>query len=555
MVILGSAGSREEASVSRRVLVLGIDGATFSIIEPMVRSGRLPNIARLMEEGVYGVLESTLPPVTIPAWVSMMTGKNPGKLGLFDLLRRNGYGVEPNGYCYRENAPLWHILNQYGIRTGMMNIPGTYPPDEVAGFMVTGMMTPSKNNPYSYPATLGAELDSTVSDYEIDVPQWQYFDEGVFVKDIYKVTRKRARAAEYLINNIPCEFYMIVFTNSDRLHHLLWDKRDIVEVYWEELDRIIGGILELFGEDTTVFIVSDHGFGPVERTFFVNEWLRRKGFLRVKRNKNERALVKIGKQVERLYNFLGERELLRPIIRLINKVVGLDTLQKYTYAYLSNARLEERVNWRRTKAFSCLHTPHFGHIYLNIRGKMREGCVSEGKREKIREAIIKELKNLADPISGERPQVDAFRVEDIYFGPHLDEAPDIVYLIDDGRCEVDAKVGEGRLFIEGAPLTGWKGTHMKDGVFIARGPGIKSGLRIEKASIIDVSPTILHAFGIPPRDDMDGRIIEEIFQEVITYVRKESSKEYYGRKEEMACLDDEEKALIEARLRKLGYIS
>jgi predicted AlkP superfamily phosphohydrolase/phosphomutase len=545
----------DEVRTSDRVLVLGLDGATLDIIEPLARSGRLPRLARLMEEGAWGVLESTLPPVTIPAWVSMMTGKNPGRLGVYDLLRRQGYGIEPNGHCYSGHAPLWHTLNQYGIRTGVMNLPGTYPPDEVDGFMVTGMLTPSKKSAFSYPPTLGADLDSTVLDYEIDVHHWQYFDEDIFIKDIYKVTEKRGQAAEYLIKNIPCDFYMVVFTSSDRLHHQLWHKRDVVEAYWEELDRVVGRILDLFGEETTVIVVSDHGFGHLERTFFVNEWLNRKGFLRVKREINERFIVKFGRFIEGLYHFLGERKLVRPAMSILNKVVSLDKLQKYMYEYLSNERLEGRVNWGKTKAFSCVHTPHFGQIYINMEDKMGEGCVSEEERNSVREALMEELRGLRDPRTEDELNVEAYFSEDIYAGPHLEEAPDIVFVLDDGRCEIDAKVGDGRLFAEGAPLTGWKGTHTKGGVFMARGPGIKPGVRVEKATILDVTPTILHIFGIPQPEDVDGRVLDEIFLEDAVFSEKRVQKVSDGEKDEISGLDEEEKALIEARLKKLGYIS
>ena len=545
----------DEVRGNNRVLVLGLDGATLDIIEPLARSGRLPYFAKLMEEGAWGVLKSTLPPVTIPAWVSMMTGKNPGRLGVYDLLRRQGYGVEPNSRCYSRHAPLWHTLNQYGIRTGMMNLPGTYPPDEVNGFMVTGMLTPSKNSTFSYPSTLGADLDSMVLDYEIDVHHWQYFDEDVFIKDIYKVTEKRGLAAEYLIKNIPCDFYMIVFTSSDRLHHQLWDKPGIIEAYWEELDRVVGRILDLFGEETTVVVTSDHGFGSLERTFFVNEWLNRKGFLRAKREMNERVIVKFGRFIERLYHFLGERKLVRPAMSILNKVVSIDKLQEYTYEYLSNERLESRVNWGKTKAFSCVHTPHFGQIYINMEDKMGEGCVSKEERNSVREALMEELRGLRDPRTAGELNVEAYFSEDIYTGPHLEEAPDIVFVLDDGRCEIDAKVGDGRLFAEGAPLTGWKGTHTKDGVFMARGPGIKPGRRVEKATILDVTPTILHIFGIPQQEDVDGRVLDEIFLEDAVFSEKRVQKVSNGEKDEISGLDEEEKALIEARLKKLGYIS
>jgi predicted AlkP superfamily phosphohydrolase/phosphomutase len=553
---MSKAEEADEAKAScRKVLVLGIDGATFDIIHPLAEEGRLPNLARLIDEGAWGVLDSTLPPVTIPAWVSMMTGKNPGRLGLFDLLRREGYGVEPNGYCFANHAPIWKILNSYSVRTGVMNVPGTYPPEEVDGFMVTGMMTPSKESGFSYPSKLQVDLGESGLDYEIDVPSWQYFDEGVFVKDAIKVTEKRGRAAEYLMAHIPCDFNMVVFTSPDRIHHMIWDKRETVESYWEELDRVLGGLLKTVGEETTVFVVSDHGFGPLERTFFVNEWLRRNGFLRAKREINERAIVKLGRIVERLYRFLGERELLKPVAAFISKVVGLERLQKYAYEYLSNARLEGRVNWNKTQAFSAVHTPHFGQIYINVEGEMQEGCVAEDEKERLVSTLLEKLRELKDPKTGAYVNVNVFNSRDVYTGPHLEEAPEIVFMVDGGRCEIDAKVGEERLFVEGAPLTGWKGTHTSDGVFIAWGPGIRQGFRVEKASILDIAPTLLHSFGVPVQDEMDGRVLDEIYSDDSMFSDRTTVKPLLEGESGVSSFNDGEKALIEERLRKLGYIS
>jgi predicted AlkP superfamily phosphohydrolase/phosphomutase len=553
---MSKAKSNDEGETPRRrVLVLGLDGATFDIIRPLSEAGRLPNLARLMDEGAWGVLDSTLPPVTIPAWISMMTGMNPGRLGLFDLLKRDGYGVEPNGYCFASHAPIWKILNSYGVRTGMINIPGTYPPEEVDGFMVTGMMTPSKESAYSFPSKLQTDLGESGLDYEIDLPSWQYFEERAFYKDAIKVTEKRGRAAKYLMEHIPCDFYMVVFTSPDRIHHLLWDKRETVEDYWEELDRVLGGLLDAVGDETTVYVVSDHGFGPLERTFFVNEWLRRNGFLRAKRKINERAIVKLGRIAERLYRFLGERELLKPVAGVLFKVVGIERLQRYTYTYLSNARLEGRVNWSKTKAFSSVHTPHFGQIYLNTEGKMLEGCVQENERDELVSALIEKLRVLKDPRTGASVNVEVYSSRDVYTGPHLDEAPEIIFMLDGGRCEIDAKVGEERLFVEGAPLTGWKGTHTRDGIFIARGPEVRQGFRVEKASILDVAPTLLYSFGIPMQDEMDGRVLDEIFKDASGFSERSAVKPMMDGETDVSSFDDEEKALIEERLRKLGYIS
>jgi predicted AlkP superfamily phosphohydrolase/phosphomutase len=544
-----------ELHLNRKVLVLGLDGASLKIIEPMVRKGRLPNLAKLMTEGSSGILESTLPPVTIPAWVSMFTGKNPGKLGVFDLLKRNGYSVEPNGYCYCGKGPIWQILNAYDISTGVLNLPGTYPPEKLNGFMVTGMMTPSKRRAFSYPSSLATDLDSNVSQYEIDVPQWQYFDKGRFIKDIYKVTENRGRAAEYLIEKFPCDFNMIVFTSSDRLQHVLWKRRDIIESYWQELDRILGRLLPRFGEDSYALIVSDHGFGPLMKTFYVNEWLQRRGYLRVKHHNNERLFIKMGRIAEKIYRFLGKKRLLRPILASIKKYMGLDRIMRYTYAYLSNEKLEGKVDWAGTKAFSCVHTPHFGHIYINLEGKMRHGCVPKAERERLCQTIIDELKNLSDPFTGEQVKVEAYKAEEVYSGPYLEDAPDLVFIVEEGRYEVDVQVGSGTLFDTGAPLTGWTGTHTRDGVIIAKGPGIKSDHKIQKAKISDIAPTILHLFGISIPEDMDGRILDEIFTKDIEFRERETLKLPGDSKVTNFCFDEVDKALIEERLRKLGYIT
>jgi predicted AlkP superfamily phosphohydrolase/phosphomutase len=462
--------------------------------------------------------------------------------------------VEPISSCFKDISPIWKILNRYGVSTGIMNVPGTYPPDEVNGFMVTGLMTPSKRNGFSYPPTLGADLESNVREYEIDLPYWQYFDEGTFVKDLYKVTEKRGLAAEYLIGHIPCEFYMVVFTSCDRLHHLMWKYRDVVEAYWEELDKVLGRILEHFGDETTVFMVSDHGFAPLERTFFVNEWLNKQGYLKVKPQFIKRSLVKFGRFVEGIYKFLGEMKLVKPITNFLKRIIGLDTISKYFYSYLSNMNLESRVNWDKTKAFSCLHTPEFGQIYVNLEGKMQDGFVSNTERDLLVERVIEELRELPGVSKGDTSRVEVWKAENLYHGPYVESAPDIVFSIDGGRCEIDAKVGEGRIFADGAPLTSWTGTHVKDGVFIACGPEIKKDFRLEGASIMDVTPTVLKLFGVPQNNEMDGRILDEIFVEDVVFKEKERLLDYSDGDHDISALTLREKALIEARLRKLGYI-
>jgi predicted AlkP superfamily phosphohydrolase/phosphomutase len=551
-----SSGKEEE--MAHNVLVIGLDGASFEILHPLMKEGRLPNLARLVSEGSSGIFESTIPPVTIPAWVSMLTSKNPGKIGCFDLLKQVGYLSEPNNSCFRDKAPLWQILNKYGIRTGLMNIPGTYPPEALDGFVVTGMLTPSKNSDYSYPNNLSTELENKIHDYQIDAPQWQYFDEDRFVKDLYKVTEKREEAAEYLVDKFPCDFYMLVFTSSDRLQHVLWDKPKVINEYWENLDKILGKLFKKF-ENSTIFIVSDHGFGPLKQTFYVNEWLSDKGYLEVKKDINLSLKLKIGRIFEEVYRWVGKKTpSIDSLLKKIQELVGHDKLQKVAYSYLSNDRLGNRVIWKNTQAFAGLHSPHFGHIYVNLEHKMEQGCVSQEQYELVRTSVIEELKKIRNPKTGNKINIEIFKTEEIYSGDFIGKAPDIVFIMENGTFEINAKVGIKKIFEDGNPFTGWTGTHTLNGVFMVKGPNIMSGVNLKKSSIMDLVPTILKIYGIPLLDDMDGRplleIFEKDFEDKKPRVLVKSDDELSGENEE-TVLTAEEKSLIEERLRALGYIS
>jgi predicted AlkP superfamily phosphohydrolase/phosphomutase len=539
----------EEVS-NPKVLVIGLDGATFDLLDPMMKEGRLPNLSNLIEEGSRGILESTIPPVTIPAWVSMLTGKNPGKLGCFDLLKQVGYLSEPNSICYEGKTPLWRILNNYGIRTGLMNIPGTYPPEPVDGFMITGMLTPSKNSEYSYPSQLAEDLDRRIDPYEIDVPQWQYFDRDRFIKDLYKVTEKREAAVEYLTETINCDFYMIVFTSSDRLHHVLWKEKEIVESYWEDFDFTLGRLIKRFN-DHTILLVSDHGFGSLKNTFYVNEWLKGKGYLKVKEDNGASLLVKLGGWIERFYRWIGKKvPFIDSLLGYFQELIGQDRIQKAAYNYISSSKLEGII-WESTRAFAGVHSPHFGQIYLNLEGKMENGILPKDEREEIREALIRDLTELKG-LDGKRIKVEVFKPEDIYVGEKVDGAPDIIFILEDGTIEIDAKVGVKKIFEEGSPFTGWTGTHTRKGIFIIKGHNIKSGLDLGRISIMDVTPTILKIYGIPRPEEMDGKAVPNIFE-----IEPLDERDLQNMDEDIKeiGLTIEEKKLIEERLRSLGYIT
>jgi predicted AlkP superfamily phosphohydrolase/phosphomutase len=542
-----------------RVLIIGLDGASFEVLKPLMEQGDLPTISNLIKTGVSGTLKSTLPPVTIPAWVSMFTGKNPGKIGVFDLLKRVDYHSEPNISSFDNHNPIWLLLNKYGINTGLLNIPGTYPPSNVKGFMITGMLTPSKNSDFTYPKKLGNELNQELNDYILDVSQWQYFDHDQFIKDLYETTEKRRKAIDYLNRLYPCQFNMMVYTGSDRIQHVLFNQPSTIHQYWKFLDKQLSKMLVHYPENTNVFIVSDHGFGPLRKTFFVNRWLRKKKYLRVKGIKKDSILGRIGHGVEYVYRvlgwILGRVPGVTKLLSGIKDIIGLEKLLKLTYDYLSKDKLENRVAWKRTKAFSSVHSPHFGQIYINKKGKMPRGIVKKRDVGKIREWIIEDLKELRDPNTDEPINLEIFRSEEIYNGQHLEDAPDIIFMIEDGTIEIDATVEDGEYLRSGNPLTGWTGTHTRNGIIIANGPHIKKGATILNSEIYDLTPTVLHLYGIPIPEDIDGKVLLDLFDKKTDFIEKTEISGDLLVDESSVIISAEDKALIEDRLRRLGYIS
>lgn len=561
-------------NAAKKVLVIGLDGATFELIKPWVKEGILPNLAKLMDKGVSGELESTTPPVTLPAWMSFATGKNPGELGIYDLIERknNSYFVHPSNPGSIKEKTIWNTLNRYGISTGLVNIPGTFPPKWVNGFMITGMFTPSLRVNFTYPKELGDELNRVVGQYELDVDYWRYFDEERFLKEVYKVTEKRKNVAEYLIQNFDVQFFMVVFTSSDRIQHVMWKHMDAnhpqhepekaerysnaIKAYWKKLDHFIGELIKLFSGEI-IMVMSDHGFGPRTGTFYVNDWLKQKGFLKLRDKKRKSLLVLLGRNIEKFYFLLGKTSFYRFISSLIYKLVGRELIYRLIFRYLSFERMIDAIDWTQTKAFSSPHSAHFGQIYINLMGREPKGCVKLSEYEKLRSDVIEELSTLNNPINGEKIKMEIYTPEEIYSGPYVSQAPDIIFSINNAECEADTSLGHDSLFLQGSFDSRCTGTHTKNGIFIISGPEVKEGTEIVGTKIIDLAPTLLHLFGIPVPKDMDGKVLIDIFKEdsasakrKVIFSQPEKIKE---RQTFKMSREDERK--VEERLRNLGYLS
>ncbi|MDP2727601.1 MAG: alkaline phosphatase family protein, partial [Dehalococcoidia bacterium] len=284
---------REPGTAVKRVLVIGLDCLAPQLVFDQWRDD-LPNLRGLMENGVWGELESTIPPITVPAWASMMTSKDPGRLGVYGFHNRANYSYESmsiaNSRSITEDA-VWDILSRAGKKVVMVGVPPSYPPKPVNGCMVGCFLTPSAKSPYTYPPELKEEIASAVGDYMVDVDDFRTEDKADLLRRIYQMTEKRFSLVKYLMREKEWDFLMMVEIGVDRMHHGFWKYfdpkhpkhepgsplQDAIKDYYGYLDGQIGDLLALTDGDTAVLVVSDHGAKSMQGGICINEWLMQEG--------------------------------------------------------------------------------------------------------------------------------------------------------------------------------------------------------------------------------------------------------------------------------------
>jgi len=554
---------------THKVMVIGLDGATFDLIRPWAASDRLPTLRRLMAEGAFGELRSTIPPMTGPAWTSFMTGKNPGKHGIYDWIyrRQDSYDVSPVTAKHCAEPALWSLLSGAGKRVCVYNVPMTYPPEAVNGVMIAGMLTPSVRSPFTYPPDLYQEMTQQIDEYILyPDPGQAYSDSGVdaFLKRLYKTAENRLKVLRFLRSKEEWDFLTVVFNGTDAVQHALWKYMspehpqhdpakaakygNAILQFYQYMDAWLAELLEDLDEDTLLMIMSDHGAGPFRKFIHVNNWLRQEGWLQLKGDAQTRikaALFRAGFAPMKLYNLLmrlGLGALKREVVR--GKGQGL---LKTLFLSLGD------VDWSRTVAYSL---GNIGQIYLNVRGREPQGIVERGMAyEALRSQIMTRLADLRDPETGERVIEEIYRREEIYAGRHLDQAPDILFLpknleyfgfgeYEFGSNEVIEKVNRGI-----------SGTHRMNGIFMLKGQPIRRGVEVKGAAIIDLAPTILYLMGVPVAEDMDGRVIVEALKPEYTDVDSlRQGKTTTKPVSDLEVLSPEEESQIVERLRGLGYV-
>ena len=548
-----------ESPNRKRVLVLGLDGATFDIIKPMVARGELPHLGRLLEAGTHGILKSTLPPITPTAWTSFYTGKNPGKHGIFDFEQaaEGSYELKPVPANQHGHKSLWRILSDYGKRVVVIDVPFTYPPEPVNGYMITGYGTPTAGEAsFTYPPSLEAEIAQACGECRPAIPESLPNLTPDFFKEWDDLLENRDRINDYLLQSFDWDFYMIVFGVTDNVQHVLWNYlepyhpdyysgegeefRARLFHYYRRVDESIGRMLAHVDDDTYVITMSDHGFGSTRPGLFLPKFLMDRGYLHYHQS---------------VVSGLGEWGM-RRLLSLYHGVPWLRTMinrmrtqnKERLRGVLTKANLlpsPDKIDWAKTRVFPT----SFGvNLFVNRAGRFPQGTVkTEAEYQALLDQLTHDLLELKDPEAGTRVAKAVHRKEALYQGEFCHLGPDLVV---EWNNLYNPDSGENRH----ARVPGIVGSHVPEGVFIADGPGIRRGHHLD-ADITDIAPTILHLMGLPVPEDMDGRVLLDIFTE--NYAGEHPV--VYG---PPAVLEDmpsygysaDEEAQVREQLRALGYI-
>lgn len=556
---------------SDQLLIIGLDGATWDVLDPWIEDGSLPNLARLRNSGRWGTLQSTIPPITAAAWSTFMTGKRPGKHGVFHFI--NLFDENSTKPADRQlvdarsnkSGTVWDTLGHHNRKLVLINIPMTYPPRPINGVMITGLLTPANASVFTYPP----ELSDKITDYKIDLDR--FIDKKPFLDDIEAgitvsnlalvdefrdMLEKRAKVSFSLMESEAWDAFMVVFTGTDRMGHYLWpyhrtpEADDAPEVrqlcqavreYYIRLDEIVGELVEKAGKRATTIIISDHGMGPPPpKQVHCNKWLADQGWLSARSSSG---------------SYFNPDSWLKPL------GIPRDKLGRLVYKLpgLSKSKLVKKaVNNRSITIDPEDSKVSLVPIFFNIMG-IRIHLEGDAK-DSLCQEIIERLQKIIDPETGQCVVQKVHRGSDYYHGPYVANIPDLIVQLDpEYGCSYH--MGHYSSVVTKRQDASGPAKHRIEGIFIASGPDILpnpeplSDIRIE-----DVAPTMLHLMKLPTPSDLDGRVLAEMLSSTALQsqpVEKEDPRELWPTANEAIFFDEvmseKDEAQIRDRLQALGY--
>ncbi|HKP86563.1 MAG TPA: alkaline phosphatase family protein [Blastocatellia bacterium] len=554
--------------MSNKLFVIGLDGASFNVLDSLIEKGYLKNLAKLIKGGARADLETTFPPITAVAWSSFMTGKNPGKHGIFEFVRldKDSKRELAVNASFRQGRAIWDLLCDSGRRVIVHNFPCTYPPHELNGLMIADFMTPRGKQDFTYPRSLLAELEEKFGPYRLHLSQTYAGGKAQGVLDeLHDELDYKAKVAEYLMTRYEWDAFFQYFWGTDRIQHELWhiideehprhdreearQYREKVYEYFDRVDEVCGRLISLAGDGSMVWVASDHGFGPAHKYCSFNIWLLQEGFLKLKRDaltRLKKLMFSLGLTPEAAFKLIKLLPLggLRPARGASNDRRASKLLSTFFLSF-------NDVDWSRTVAFS---KGNYGQIYVNLKGREPNGVVPDHEYDGVRSRIVERLKALKDPLTGGQWAGQVFLREEVYEGPRVADAPDVAFLPRDMRYLPlgNADFTSNKFMVD---AFGISGCHRMLGVMIGSGGAVKPGARLDVASIYDVAPTLLYLLGEALPDEMDGRVLKEIITDEYLNANpiRFTAESQDGQTGEMEFSPDENADVIE-RLKSLGYI-
>lgn len=470
-----SEASRTSSGVKerrRKVMVLGLDCAPPQhVFEEYVDD--IPNLTKLREGAVWGPLASIVPPITVPAWMCMMTSKDPGTLGIYGFRNRKDHTYDgltfATSWAVKEPT-AWDILSEHDKDCIVMSVPPSYPPKKVNGVQIGCFLTPNGQADYTYPKELKQELQANAGEYIFDIRNFRTDNTQYIIDEAYRMTESKFRNADYLLKTKPWDFFMMVEMGPDRLNHGIWsfidpnhprhqpsnEYKNALRDYYRFLDGKIGDLLDKYADDdTTILVVSDHGAKAMLGGVCFNEWLEQEGYLAFQND--------------------------RP--------AGITPIEKMD------------IDWSKTVAWG--DGGYYGRLFLNVEGREPSGIVPAADYEKVRDELLAKIESMVDH-DGNPMLNKAHKPEDLYEA-QSGVAPDLIVIFGELRWRSVGSLGHGSVYTFENDTGPDEANHAENGIFImANAPGQASGRR-DGLHLWDVHCTVLDLFDLPPAEGALGK--------------------------------------------------
>lgn len=488
----------------------------------------MPTLQRLMDAGISGTLKSTMPPWTPTAWASIVTGKNPGKHGVFDMMfRRPGeYEFSPTNASTRNGSPFWKYLNRRGLQVGLVNVPFTYPPSHLDGFAVSGFGTPSSVSDFAYPPELSPWIEQEYGKFE-PVVSAQFLRRSTPKEILEKEKwhqRQMVQLAIELAERFQVEILAINLMLPDHANHKMPQMEQVRDAYrWSDSD--LDALVRAYRPDN-VMLISDHGSSRLKGDFLLDAWLRDQGYyIEAKSLPLERAAALNWLLIQWLQYDHGWSGRPEKIARRMLKDMLLTLPDKLTDGIWSrldkimpNAREYVLLSGRPDHSRTLLYpgSVYSGLLYFNLTGREPTGVLSSEDRYKLATEIATKLRQIEEPETRQPLFGNVYTSEELYRGPAAEHGPDLIIDSYDGgwntrtvRYSSIPGPVRNKYFVDAANGIDF-GWHSRDGIYVFSGPAFGKGFSSCKGNVMDVPATLLHLHGVPVPDDYDGRVLAEL---------------------------------------------